>query len=233
MHREAENIVVQRKWIKVAQAAENLGVSSKTVRRRVKAKQYHAKKVKGKFGPELLLLVEDLEKDVQGSESPGQAAVSPEIPTLNAATSGQENAELKVPTEPVEEPTIEKCVLIVDDCEEMAASISSLVEERGHRCVVVKNGEEALDHVKKGEPDLVISELALPLLDGFQFASQIEKDGFGIPIAFCSYHKERSIVTQAMSYRNVVGYFAKPLIGKQLKLFKLFVKQSAWEVNKL
>jgi DNA-binding response OmpR family regulator len=59
-------------------------------------------------------------------------------------------------------------ILVVDDDVRLARQISSAVTEAGHDPVVIHNGEEALDAVAKNSFDLIVLDIGLPRLDGFE-----------------------------------------------------------------
>ncbi len=63
---------------------------------------------------------------------------------------------------------IEK-ILIVDDEEFILSSTQRLLEREGYECSVARNGEEALEKLKKGNYDLVISDINMPEMDGLEF----------------------------------------------------------------
>lgn len=67
-------------------------------------------------------------------------------------------------------------ILVVDDEEEMLKSIRLTLEGLGHECRYVANGLQALDTARKWEPDLIILDIMLPGLDGFQVSRYLKFD---------------------------------------------------------
>jgi PAS domain S-box-containing protein/putative nucleotidyltransferase with HDIG domain len=59
-------------------------------------------------------------------------------------------------------------VLIVDDMEENIFVMEALLEGAGHKVVSARNGKEALDQMQEGIFDLIISDIMMPVMDGFQ-----------------------------------------------------------------
>jgi len=219
--------MLRKEWIKIPQAAEIIKVAEKTVRRRIKAKRYHSKRVKGKFGPVILVLLEDVMKDVQGSESIGQPLVSEETTTVKDQSPGQTQSGSD---EDSSEESTPLTVLIADESDEILKLIAGILEEQGINTITAHDGREALEMIRNQKPDAVIVEPALPIMDGFQLAAEMEADTdiSHVPIVFCSYHKVRSIINQGLSYKNAVRYFTKPLLGKQLKELKRFIHRREW-----
>ena len=70
-------------------------------------------------------------------------------------------------------------VLIVDDEQPLTDVIRLLVEDLGHRAVTASNGAEALELVQRERPDLVISDIMMPLMPGDELCRRIkEEPGF-------------------------------------------------------
>ncbi len=59
-------------------------------------------------------------------------------------------------------------ILVVDDDVRLARQISSAVTEAGHDPVVIHNGEEALDAAAEHSFDLIVLDIGLPRMDGFE-----------------------------------------------------------------
>jgi two-component system chemotaxis response regulator CheY len=60
-------------------------------------------------------------------------------------------------------------VLIVDDSEHIRQLLSITLRHRGHEVTEAKNGREGLDALKNGVFDLVITDLDMPVMNGFDF----------------------------------------------------------------
>jgi len=62
-------------------------------------------------------------------------------------------------------------VLIVDDSEDMAETLSALLGERGHRVRIAPNGARALEALEQDAPDVVLLDVGLPDMDGYEVAA--------------------------------------------------------------
>jgi two-component system chemotaxis sensor kinase CheA len=78
------------------------------------------------------------------------------------------------PAEPVHEHP--RQILVVEDSVTSRAYLQSLLEREGYRVLTAENGREAFAKVKAERPDLVISDVDMPLMNGFLFAEKIRKD---------------------------------------------------------
>lgn len=67
-------------------------------------------------------------------------------------------------------------VLIVDDEKTLVKALKFSLEKEGFRVIEAYNGEEALQKVADEEPDLIILDLMLPGLDGFEVCRRIRKN---------------------------------------------------------
>ena len=57
-------------------------------------------------------------------------------------------------------------VLVVEDEPEVAETIAAILQSRGHRTSIAGSGREAIDHLRKQEPDVIISDIRMSDLDG-------------------------------------------------------------------
>jgi len=69
-------------------------------------------------------------------------------------------------------------ILVVDDEPEIVKLVAKLMESRGHSVVIAKDGEEALAAADRERPDLVVLDLNLPKVDGFEVCRRL-KSGAG------------------------------------------------------
>ena len=63
-------------------------------------------------------------------------------------------------------------VLIVEDDRNLAVAICMALEGSGYECGIARNGREALDWVAKRMPSLIVLDMLMPIMDGWQFARE-------------------------------------------------------------
>ena len=90
-------------------------------------------------------------------------------------------------------------VAVVDDNEKIIESICNTLTKDDDIKVIgkAKNGEEAIDLIKKNNPDVVILDLIMPKMDGLSLMDKIHKDGTMIKHPFF-------IITSAISNETVI-----------------------------
>ncbi len=69
-----------------------------------------------------------------------------------------------------------KSILIVDDEQNIVISLEYVMKNAGFNVAVAYDGEEALEKVKENVPDLVILDVMMPKLDGFEVCKKIREN---------------------------------------------------------
>src|SRR6478752_8806045 len=93
-------------------------------------------------------------------------------------------------------------ILIVDDLAANRTFLVTLLAHQGHRMLEAANGSEALASIHAERPDLVITDVLMPVMDGYEFVKQLRLDPktSGIPVVFYTAHYgEREARTLALS----------------------------------
>jgi CheY-like chemotaxis protein len=76
-------------------------------------------------------------------------------------------------------------VLAVDDCEVVTSSLAILLDRWGYEVRTAPSGETALSVAQDFRPDVVISDLVMPRMDGFEVARQLRRDQTGKLTIIC------------------------------------------------
>ena len=82
-------------------------------------------------------------------------------------------------------------------------------------CGVAANGKEAIDKVLELEPDLVIMDLSMPLLSGFQAALKIRQQAPHVKILVLSIH-EAAVAEQVARLMGAHAFLRKTATGQEL-----------------
>ena len=70
-----------------------------------------------------------------------------------------------------------KTILVVDDAESLRTMVKSYLTQEGYRVVTAANGREALFVARQERPDLILLDLMMPELGGFEFITAHSRDG--------------------------------------------------------
>ena len=113
-----------------------------------------------------------------------------------------------------------KClrVLIVDDEETIANSLAMIVQGRGHFTRAAYTAEEAIGIVPDFRPDVVISDVMLPGMDGVEFAAWLEDHYPDSIVLLISGHPGTGDKLRPVG-RSEPQIFAKPFQPSQLLAF--------------
>ena len=72
-------------------------------------------------------------------------------------------------------PMTNQCVLIVDDSPDTLALLQTLFEQKGSRVLCAASGEEALKLVAEQPPSVIISDIGMPGMDGYQLLVELRR----------------------------------------------------------
>jgi len=73
-------------------------------------------------------------------------------------------------------------ILIVEDEDRIASFIAKGLAADGHRTTAVADGREGLDHALSGDFDLMVLDIGLPGIDGFEVLDQLRSQGSKLPV---------------------------------------------------
>ena len=110
-------------------------------------------------------------------------------------------------------------VIVADDEEEIRRGIIKRVnwEKVGFQVIgEAENGIEALELVEKLEPDLLLTDIRMPFLNGIELARQVREIRPTVQIAFLSGYDDFSYAQQAIQY-NIISYMLKPISAMELE----------------
>ena len=81
-------------------------------------------------------------------------------------------------------------IMVVEDNELSRDALSRRLERRGYRVVLAVDGQEAIDVAHAERPDLILMDLGLPRIDGWEATRQLKADltTRGIPVIVLSAH---------------------------------------------
>jgi len=102
-------------------------------------------------------------------------------------------------------------ILVVDDEERVREMLDFRLRLFGYDVVQAPNGREALEVARREQPDLVLLDVMMPELDGFQVCSRLKQDDAteSIPVVFLTAKADAKDVTRAVN-SGAVDYVVKP-----------------------
>lgn len=111
-------------------------------------------------------------------------------------------------------PAAKRRILIVDDDPLLLAFLTEVIGHAGYDTVTASSGEEALQVIAAGEPDLALLDISMPGMTGLELAARL-KVGGSVPFMFLSAVDDAETGRQAAAH-GAVGYLVKPVDAARL-----------------
>lgn len=109
-------------------------------------------------------------------------------------------------------------LLFVEDNETIRFLYNRLLSNRVTEFYIGENGQEGLDLYKKHKPDLIITDISMPIMDGLEMIGHIKKIDPDVRVIVMSAYSIKEYFLEAINH-GVNGYLIKPVEAK--KLFNL------------
>ncbi|MEW6680830.1 MAG: response regulator [bacterium] len=111
-------------------------------------------------------------------------------------------------------------VLVVDDDYDMAESIASLLQEEGYAATYALNGKEAIKKTREFKPEVIILDIAMPEMDGYNTFLHLKKEGLESPIVILTAYRDGEMNERALSCLEEGAYtiIYKPFDPEELIL---------------
>ncbi|EFO9238798.1 response regulator transcription factor [Campylobacter jejuni] len=137
----------------------------------------------------------------------------------------------------------ELIILVVEDEVKARESMINILSERFSKVIGAQNGDEGLKKFKKFKPDLVITDIAMPIMDGMDMAREIKEISDDVPIVVLSAYSEKERLLRSIDI-GIDKYLIKPvdieelfkvldyLIGEKIEANMLVKISEEYQFNK-
>lgn len=102
----------------------------------------------------------------------------------------------------------QKRILIVDDNNDLRRLYAVGLNQNGFEVKLAANGAEALERLETDRPDLIVLDVFMPLMDGFEFLEKISEQTVAIPVIVVS---GQSSMDDAPNHPAVRFWLSKPV----------------------
>jgi CheY-like chemotaxis protein len=109
-----------------------------------------------------------------------------------------------------------KTVLVVDDEFAIVWSVGTQLQDEGYRVVPAANGREALERLAAGRPDLIITDIMMPRMDGRELLVALERDPATRDLPVIVMSAVSRAVLDAAGPLRCAGFLRKPFSLDQL-----------------
>jgi adenylate cyclase len=108
-------------------------------------------------------------------------------------------------------------ILIIDDTPANIQTLSTILKERGYNLNIATNGRQGLDALERIRPDLILLDIMMPEIDGFETCRRIKASTAWreIPIIFLTAKTDTADIVRAFEL-GAVDYVAKPFNAHEL-----------------
>ena len=123
-----------------------------------------------------------------------------------------------------------KEILIVDDEPGVVVAIQFLMEQQGHNALIAKRGEDALELIYKYKPDLVILDIMLPGISGWEVCEiiRLNPNYRNVKIIFLTARGAETEIARGLSL-GADAYITKPFSNDRLVARVNELLESAFE----
>ncbi|MCR4289976.1 MAG: sigma-54 dependent transcriptional regulator [Candidatus Scalindua sp.] len=120
-----------------------------------------------------------------------------------------------------------KQILVVEDDEYVLGSIKSVLDDEGYNVKTASNGLEALNLYRKAPYTLVVSDLKMPQMDGFELLKQLKDEYPDVSLILMTAYGSVRTAVEAMKI-GAYDYLTKPVSPEELRLVvrRVFEKQN-------
>lgn len=110
-----------------------------------------------------------------------------------------------------------KKILLVDDEKNMRWAIKNALKNEGYVIYEASNGKEGLQQYESVNPDLVLCDVRMPVMDGMELLNEIKKENKDFPIIMITAHGTMESAIEAMKI-GALDYISKPFDIEELKV---------------
>ena len=101
-------------------------------------------------------------------------------------------------------------ILFVEDNIEMQEYMNLLLEDRCKELLFARNGEEGIAEWSKHRPDLIITDLNMPLMNGLEMSKEIKQQKYDLPILLLTAYGDSKELKEAINI-GINGFISKPI----------------------
>ncbi len=105
---------------------------------------------------------------------------------------------------------MEATILLIDDEEEILALLSKALQTEGYNVITAPDGQKGVDEFKNNKPDLVVTDVKMPIKNGLEVLEEIKQLDPEIDIIILTGHSDESTAIDCLR-NGAYDYLTKPL----------------------
>lgn len=123
-------------------------------------------------------------------------------------------------------------VLFVEDEKELREALESAIGDEFSQFIVARDGEDGLKKFKKFKPDIVITDIMMPIRNGLEMAKEIKKLSRETPVIVLSAFSEKEKLLKAIDV-GIDKYLIKPIDPDELMVTLHFIAKDLLSLNQV
>ena len=117
-----------------------------------------------------------------------------------------------------------KTILLADDDDGIRETVGSILKMISSRVLLAKNGKEAYFLYEKYKPDIIISDINMPIMNGLEFIKKVREVDNKIPVVMLTAHTDTTYLLDAVKLM-LTDYIIKPIeLEKLIEVLELCCK---------
>jgi CheY-like chemotaxis protein len=146
------------------------------------------------------------------------------LSTLSMLSIDIQMAQQKIDTTAVQEKVDDNIksdakILAVDDTAFFLTILKKILQSTRYKLTCVSSGRDALKYLEKSQPDIILLDIEMPGMDGYELAARIKESGQKAPIIFLTGNAKKEYLAKALKV-GAVDFIIKP-INKDVLLSKI------------
>ena len=117
-------------------------------------------------------------------------------------------------------------ILVVDDEEMMRNLLTKILSREGYKILTAENGNHALEVIKKNKVDLIISDMKMPQMNGFELLKHVKRDYPSVGMIIMTAYGDTYTVKDALLL-GADEYITKPFKSYEISLV---VERAYWRL---
>lgn len=106
-------------------------------------------------------------------------------------------------------------ILLVDDEPNILLSLEFLFKKEGYQVLIARDGEEAMDLIRDEIPDLIILDIMMPKVDGYEVCAFVKKHYLHTKVIFLSAKSKEKDLQKGLAL-GADKYLTKPFSTKEI-----------------
>ena len=107
-------------------------------------------------------------------------------------------------------------ILLADDCELLGIALGELIARTANLLERVKDGGELFERACVLRPDIIISDISMPVMNGLDVMRRLKAYGLPARFIFVTGHADEQLATEALA-EGAAGFLVKPVVTDDMR----------------